>query len=144
MKSLGWSPKIDLDKRIYEVVNWSLKMIDNLKSINHYESTLYNSCQKRFKAIKNKNIIKIKGKYLFAYSIEFAKKLKFLDKIIFSSDSKDYIKKAKKFKNIYFNFRPKKYSTDKSLMVDYIKYQLEKEKNRKFYDCVLLLQVTCL
>ena len=35
--------------------------------------------RKGSKAIKNKNIIKIKGKYLFAYSIEFAKKLKFLE-----------------------------------------------------------------
>ena len=84
--------------------------------------------RKGSKAIKNKNILKIKGKYLFAYSIEFAKKLKFLDKIIFSSDSKSYIKKAKKFDSIFFNLRPKKYSTDNSLMVDYVKYQLTEEK----------------
>ena len=25
MESLGWSPKIDLDKRISQVVKWSLK-----------------------------------------------------------------------------------------------------------------------
>ncbi len=100
--------------------------------------------RKGSKAIKNKNILKIKGKYLFAYSIEFAKKLKFLDKIIFSSDSKSYIKKAKKFDSIFFNLRPKKYSTDNSLMVDYVKYQLTEEKKiGNIYDYVLLLQVTC-
>ena len=72
--------------------------------------------RKGSKAIKNKNILKIKGKYLFAYSIEFAKKLKFLDKIIFSSDSKSYIKKAKKFDSIFFNLRPKSIMTRRRIV----------------------------
>tara|TARA_A100001011_G_scaffold386283_2_gene461795 strand:- start:498 stop:1199 length:702 start_codon:yes stop_codon:yes gene_type:complete len=100
--------------------------------------------RKGSKGIKNKNIIKIKKKILFYYSIEFAQKLKFINKIIFSSDSKEYIKKAKKFKNIHLSLRPKKYSKDHSLMVDYVKYQLKDEKeNGNIYDLVLLLQVTC-
>ena len=41
------------------------------------------------KTIKNKNIYKINGSELISYSIQFSKKLKFLNKIIFSSDSEN-------------------------------------------------------
>ncbi len=100
--------------------------------------------RKGSKGIKNKNTIKIGDKSLIDISIKFAIKLKFIDKIIFSSDSKLYLNKAKKYKNIGLNLRPKKLSSDKSLMVDYIKYQLNEEKKLgNFYDFVLLLQVTC-
>ena len=43
------------------------------------------------KTIKNKNIVKINNKELFYYSIRFSKKLKFIKKIIFSSDSSNYL-----------------------------------------------------
>ena len=38
--------------------------------------------------IKNKNIKMINNKPLIYYTIKFAKKLKFIDKLIFSTDSK--------------------------------------------------------
>ena len=43
------------------------------------------------KKIKNKNLIKLKGKPLIAHSIIAAKKNKYIKNIIFSSDSKKYI-----------------------------------------------------
>ena len=41
------------------------------------------------KGIKDKNILKLNGKELFSYSVNFAKKLKFVKDIIFSTDSKN-------------------------------------------------------
>ena len=96
------------------------------------------------KAIKDKNIQNVGGKNLFIHSLEFAKKLKFVNQIVFSSDSNKYIKIASKIKKIFISKRPKKFSTDKSLMVDVIKYELNKQKQLgKFYDFVLILQPTC-
>ncbi len=52
--------------------------------------------RKGSKGIPNKNIIKILGKELIGYSIEFAKKLP-LDRIICSTDSKKYAEIAQKY-----------------------------------------------
>ena len=46
------------------------------------------------KRFKNKNIYNFLNKPLFFHSINFAKKLSFVDKIIFSTDSEKYIKIA--------------------------------------------------
>jgi CMP-N,N'-diacetyllegionaminic acid synthase len=42
--------------------------------------------------LKNKNITSFLGKPLLAHSINFAKKLKFVDKILLSTDSQKYKK----------------------------------------------------
>lgn len=96
------------------------------------------------KQIKNKNIIKIGNKPLIYYTISFAKKLKFVDKIIFSSDSNKYIKIAKSFGMKDFSVRPKYLSNDNALMANVVKYELKQEyKNFKnIYDSVLILQPT--
>ena len=47
--------------------------------------------------IKNKNIKKFNNKPLIYYSINFAKSLEFVDKIIFSTDSRRYLSIAKKY-----------------------------------------------
>ena len=65
------------------------------------------------KTIKNKNIIKFKGKPLLAHSIIAGKKLK-LGKVIVSSDSKEYLKIAFKFGADLLHLRPKKFSKDKT------------------------------
>ena len=49
------------------------------------------------KGIKNKNMKKIKGYPLIYYSIKYAKKTKFIDKIVVSTDSKKYCKIVNKF-----------------------------------------------
>ena len=64
------------------------------------------------KEIKNKNIYKLfKNETLLETSIKFAKKLKFIDKIIVSTDSRDYLKIAKKILKSHSEcLRPKKLS----------------------------------
>ena len=82
------------------------------------------------KTIKNKNIMKIKGKPLIAYSIIIGKKLK-TSKIVVSSDSKKYLNIAKKFGANYLHLRSKKLSKDKTtdfvVFYDFLK-NLKKSK----------------
>ena len=86
------------------------------------------------KRLKNKNIRNLFGAPLFLHSINFAKKLKFLDKIIFSSDSIKYFKIIKKKKNILFHLRSKQSSSniamEEDILTDMQKY-FEENKIRK-------------
>ena len=96
------------------------------------------------KQIKNKNIKKLGRNYLFYYSLKFAKKLKFIDKIVFSSDSKKYLKLASRLNDIELSLRPNSISRDNTMMIDVIKYEFEKLKKKgEIYDLILLLQPTC-
>ena len=73
------------------------------------------------KSIKNKNIKKLCGKPLIAYSILAAKKNKVLKKIIFSSDSERYLKIAKQYGNCILHKRSKKASSDTASELDVFK-----------------------
>ena len=64
------------------------------------------------KSIKNKNIIKIKGKPMIEYTIEYAKKSKLVDQIIVSTDSQKYLSKIRKYNLTYEILRKKKLSKD--------------------------------
>ena len=94
--------------------------------------------------IKNKNILKINKNPLISYSINFAKKLKFVDEILVSSDSNYYLSIAKKFGVNNLNKRPKHLSKNNSKTIDVIKYELKRIYDQKKikYDKVLLLQAT--
>lgn len=81
-------------------------------------------------SLKNKNIRKLKGKPLIYYSINTAFKSKCFNKVIFSSDSKNYINIALKInKNLEIHKRNKKISSatasEYSVFKDYI------DKNKK-------------
>ena len=49
--------------------------------------------RKGSKSIKNKNLVKIKGKRLIDYTIDAAKKTKQISKIVISSDIRNLLKK---------------------------------------------------
>lgn len=66
------------------------------------------------KSIKNKNIKLLFGKPLIYYSIKVAKKSKFINKIIVSSDSKKIINLAKRYGAEAPFVRPKNLSKDNS------------------------------
>ena len=59
------------------------------------------------KGIKNKNIVKLNNKPLLIHSLDFAKKLKFIFKIVISTDSKKYLKLCKKNLFKIDSLRPK-------------------------------------
>ena len=96
------------------------------------------------KGIKNKNIIKLNNKHLIEYTIDIAKKIKFIDQIVISTDSNRIKKIAEKNKiNVFFK-RPKYLSTDKSSKIPVIKHALinsEKYFNTQF-DYILDLDPT--
>ena len=75
--------------------------------------------------IKNKNLIKIKGKSLLEIAIKNAKKSKIFIKIIVSTDSRSYGRIAKKF-GAEVILRPKSIAGSKSPDFDWISYTLKK------------------
>lgn len=88
---------------------------------------------------KNKKILN--GKPLFQYSVDVAKKSKYIDDVIVSSDSIDILNMAHELKCIKNGLRPKYLSNDTARIVDAILYEIiHNELND--YDAVVLLQPT--
>ena len=96
------------------------------------------------KGLKKKNIKIFNGHPLIAWTISAAKKSKFIDDIIISSDSDIILKKSKKYINEYLYLRPKNLGKDNiknsDVCLDSYKYLLKNFK--KDYDYILLLQPT--
>lgn len=97
------------------------------------------------KGVKNKNIKKIAGVPLLAYSIKTALNCKKIKKVIFSSDSDKYINIAKKYGCKHFHKRGKKVSSDTaselSVFQDYIKKRIQ--ENKKLPKYFVHLRPTC-
>ncbi len=94
------------------------------------------------KGIKNKNLVKIKGKPLIYYTIKEAKKIKELTKYIVSTDSIKIKKIAQNFKAEVPFIRPKKFSKDNSSSASALKHALlecEKIYNIRFNYIVELM-----
>lgn len=95
------------------------------------------------KTIRNKNIYKFNKRELVYYSIKFANSLNFINKTIFSSDSKKYLNIAKKCGSKNNHIRPKKLSGDNSQTIDLVNDILKNElKKNQDYGYVLILQPT--
>lgn len=97
------------------------------------------------KGIKNKNIQKFGSKPLLLHSCLFAKKLKFLKKIIISTDSNKYLNVCKKYGFNNSQLRPKRLSGDNIPTSDVVKYELSRLSTgiKKKIRYVLILQPTC-
>ena len=92
------------------------------------------------KRIRNKNLIKIKRKYLIEYTFSLIKNLKLEKQSYVTTDSNKIISLSKKYK-IRFIKRPKKISNSKSKIENAL-IHLVKEKLISFYKWILLLQPT--
>jgi CMP-N,N'-diacetyllegionaminic acid synthase len=97
------------------------------------------------KGLKDKNITPFLGKPLLSHSINFAKKLKFIDKIILSTDSKKYKKIGLRNGAEVPFLRSKKASNSNSMEEDVLEDIRKKlKKSRKqFPDYILWLRPTC-
>ncbi|OUU23877.1 MAG: hypothetical protein CBB97_12620 [Candidatus Endolissoclinum sp. TMED37] len=93
------------------------------------------------KGIKGKNFKKINNKPLITWTIEFLKKLKFINLIIISSDSLKIKKIVKTDKKVIFLKRPKKISSDDSPTEDCIIHVLKNFKEIKI-DNIFLFEPT--
>ena len=95
------------------------------------------------KGVPNKNIKKINNIPLIAYCLKTIIKIKDLDKIIVSSDSKKILNIASKVSKITTSIRPKFLARDKTSLTSVVKYiALEEEKNY-IPDFVLQIAPTC-
>ena len=94
------------------------------------------------KRIKNKNLQKINGKSLLTHSINFAKKLKIIDKIFVSTDSKKISKVATKYGAIKLD-RPTNLSRDASPEWKIWQYAIRQAENQYgAFDAFLTLPTT--
>lgn len=82
------------------------------------------------KSVVNKNIRKINGKPMMAYSIEHAKASKYINRIIVSTDSEEYAQIAREYGAETPFIRPAEYATDTALDIDVFAHALSflKEK----------------
>ena len=93
--------------------------------------------------IKNKNLKKIKNKSLVEHSIDFAKKVTKVDKIILSTDS-NLIRNIGRKKGLNIShLRPKRLSKAKTSSYASAIYEVKRyEKNNNKVDAIVLLQPT--
>ena len=97
------------------------------------------------KSVKDKNIKKLSGKPLFTYILKAAKKSKYINRILISTDSLKYKKIINKYGGDCSYNRPKKYSKDSSPEIYFIKDLLNRLKKKEKYipDIVVRLLATC-
>lgn len=99
--------------------------------------------RKGSKGLKNKNLIKLNNKPLIEYTIEYAKKCKYISHIVISTDDIRIVKIAKKYKCIVIYPRPSKLSNDTAqsepALLHAAKYFI---KNIGEFDIYAYLQIT--
>ena len=123
---------IGIGKNFAEKYNYKLLKNFNDKNKNILAITLARGGSK---AVPNKNIKKILGKPLIAFTIEEVLKSKYIDDYIVSTDSKKIANVAKKFGAKVPFLRPKNISRDNSAAQDALVHALNKYEsmiNKKF------------
>ncbi len=93
------------------------------------------------KGIKNKNIKKLNGKPLINWTIETCLKTKLINYVVVSSDSKNYLDIANKYKITQCILRPKKISGDNSTDLQVINHAIQSIKNID-YDLIAYMRPT--
>jgi CMP-N,N'-diacetyllegionaminic acid synthase len=101
------------------------------------------TARKGSKRLKNKNKLILGNKPLISWTIDFAKKIKFINDIIMTTDDVDILNISKK-KNILAPWiRPKRLSEDGTSSYLTVKHAVRwYEKNYSKIDCICLLQPT--
>ena len=92
------------------------------------------------KRLPNKNILNLAGKPLIAWTIDEAKKSKYIDKVIVSTDSKKIVEVSKEYGAEVPFIRPSELSNDTADSISVIKHAIEFFD--KEYDYVMMLQPT--
>ena len=96
------------------------------------------------KGLPNKNIKILNGKPLIAYAIESAKKSRYIDRIIVSTDDKQIAEISKEYGAEIPFIRPKELATDNAKAIDNYIFTIEELKKRenKIYEEFVVLQPT--
>jgi CMP-N-acetylneuraminic acid synthetase len=90
------------------------------------------------KRLPKKNVLPLAGKPLIAWSIEAAKKSKYIDEIVVTSDDKTILSLSEQYSTKTIN-RPDELAGDTTSSIDVIKHALKKFSD---YDYIILLQPT--
>ena len=99
--------------------------------------------KKNSSRLQNKNFLKLKQKHLIEWTIILAKKIKFFNEIIVSSDNKEILNLKKKYSKVNFAERPKEITKKNTKMELVIKYVLKVYKKKgKNFDALVILQPT--
>lgn len=93
------------------------------------------------KSVKDKNIRKVNGKPMLAYSIEHAKKSKYINRIIVSTDSELYAGIAKEYGAEVPFIRPAEFATDTALDYDVFLHCLSYLKDKEEYEADIVVQL---
>lgn len=95
------------------------------------------------KGLPGKNIKKLLGKPLIAWTIEQALKSRYIDKVVVSTDSKEIATIAKKYGAEVPFLRPKRLATDKAKSIDAVFHAVDfLEKKGHYFDLIMFLQPT--
>lgn len=95
------------------------------------------------KGIKNKNIIEVKGKPLIAYTIEAAKKSKYIDTVMVSTDSEAIKDVALQWGAAVPFMRPEELASDAAKTIDAVMHTVNfYREHADIYDYFVLLQPT--
>jgi len=96
------------------------------------------------KSIPKKNIKNLAGKPLIAYTIEAAKKSRFLTRTIVSTDDAEIMRIAKRYGADVPFTRPAEFAQDTSTSMEVVQHALRwcKEQKKETYDYLVILQPT--
>lgn len=93
------------------------------------------------KSVPHKNIRDFAGKPMLAYSIEHAQQSKYINRVIVSTDSKQYAQIAIKYGAEVPFLRPAEYATDTALDYDVFQYMLSELKKTENYCPDIIVQL---
>ncbi len=95
------------------------------------------------KRLPNKNILLLGGKPLIAWTIEAARKSKYIDEVFVSTDSSEIKSTAEQYGVKVPFLRPEELAQDDTPTIDVIKHIIDYyKKNQRKFDYIVLLQPT--
>ncbi len=93
------------------------------------------------KSVVHKNIRKINGKPMMAYSIEHALASKYINRVIVSTDSEEYAQIAREYGAETPFIRPAEYATDTALDIDVFEHALTYLRDEEGYEPDIVVQL---
>ena len=93
------------------------------------------------KSVKNKNIRLINGKPMLAYSIEHAKKSKYINRIIVTTDSEEYAAIAREYGAETPFLRPAEFATDTAPDLDVFRHAVTWLNENEGYEPDIIVQL---
>src|SRR3990172_776579 len=96
------------------------------------------------RGLPDKNIRELLGKPLIAYTIEHAKRSKYIDRIIVSTDNEEIADISKQYGAEVPFTRPKRLALDNSSTIAVLQHVIEwlESKEEDFFDILVLLHAT--